>query len=130
MAQPKQKIALQVSAAVLLAAGLALVLVAYLHQVHLQRVEGAWEGLLEHHAGPLMRKQRMVLKIFRQNGSYYAALDQVDNGMKNFPVTSLSIGSSSVNFELSSGFTYQGNLKGDEITGRWKWPDGNGNYSQ
>jgi hypothetical protein len=72
----------------------------------------------------------MVLKIFQQNGSYYAALDQVDNGLKNFPVTSLSIGSSSVNFELSTGFTYQGKLNGAEITGRWKWPDGNGNYSQ
>jgi hypothetical protein len=130
MAQQKQKIAIQVSAAVLLAAALALVLVKYLHHIHLQRVEGAWEGLLEHHAGPLMRKQRMVLKIFRENGSYYAAIDQVDNGLKNFPVTSLSIGRSSVKFEVSNGFTYNGKLNGEEITGRWKWPDGNDNYSQ
>lgn len=130
MAQPKQKLAIQVSAAVLLAAVLALGLVKYLHHVHLQRVEGAWEGLLEHHAGPLMRKQRMVLKIFRENGTYYAAMDQIDNGTKNLPVTSFSIGSSSVNFEMSNGFTYNGKLNGVEITGRWKWPDGNGNYSQ
>jgi|GEM_PF-1807090 len=126
MARTKTKTAVVAGAGVLLVAGLTLAILKYEHAVHLQRVEGAWEGTLQFHAGPLLRKQRMVLKIFRENGTYRAVFDQIDTGRKNLPATRFSVGGSSVNFESGSAFVYQGKLNPDatEMTGRWKWVGG------
>lgn len=93
----------------------------YLHVAHLQRIQGAWEGALRYHVGQVMRKQRIVLRILKENGAYLAILDQVDLGRKDIPTTALSVGWSSVNFESRSNFVFRGRLnsEGTEITGRW-----------
>lgn len=98
----------------------------YLHVAHLQRVQGSWEGTLRFHVGQVMRKQRIVLRILKENGAYRAVLDQVDLGRKDIPTTALSAGWSSVNFESRSNFVFRGQLnsEGTEITGRWNWVGG------
>lgn len=126
MAWPKTKIAVVAGAVVLLAAGLILAIIKYEHAAHLERVQGAWEGTLQFHAGPLLRKQRIVLRIFKENGSYHAVFDQIDIGRKNLPATKFAVGGSSVNFESGSDFVYQGKLnrKATEMTGKWQWVGG------
>jgi hypothetical protein len=98
----------------------------YLHVAHLQRVQGVWEGTLRFHVGQVMRKQRIVLRILRENGACRAVLDQVDLGRKDIPTTALSAGWSSVTFESQSNFVFRGRLnsEGTEITGRWNWVGG------
>jgi len=115
-----------VCVAVLLAAGLTTGVVKYEHIARLENVQGAWEGALHFHAGPLLRTQRVVLRIFKAGGAYHAAVDEIDIGMKNLPATRFGVGRSSVNFESDSRFSYQGKLNPEatEITGRWKWAGG------
>ncbi len=97
---------------------------------HFRRLQGAWEGALHFHWGRLMAVQRIVLKVSRENGSYRAAVDDVDLGLKNLPADRFDFGASLVNFELTNGVSFHGALDSAtmEIKGRWKWPGGN--YSQ
>jgi len=119
-----------VCVALLLAVGLTTAVFRYEHIAHLERMQGTWEGAMHFHAGPLLRTQRVVLRIFEKNGSYHAVYDEIDIGVKNLPVTRLRVGRSAVDFESDASFSYQGKLNPDamEITGRWKWVDGQ--YSQ
>ena len=100
---------------------LAMVLLWCMHLVHLKRVCGVWEGTLRFHAGQVMRKQRIVLKILKENGAYRAVLDQVDLGRKDIQTTGFRVGWSSVGFESRSNFVFRGrvNSEATEITGRW-----------
>jgi hypothetical protein len=123
MAWSKSKIAVAAGVVVLLAAGFTLGISKYEHAAHLERVQGTWEGTLQFRAGDLMCKQRILLRIFRENGSYHAAFDEIDNGRKNLPATKFTVGGSAVNFESGSDFVYQGKLNraATEIAGRWRW---------
>ena len=96
------------------------------HTARLKSLQGTWEGAMHFHGGKLMRTQRIVLKIFKENGSYHAAFDEVDMGRKNMPATEFDVGWKSVSFASGSGFSYLGKLNSDEteIIGRWKWPGG------
>jgi hypothetical protein len=129
---PGKKIRTTVFAGVaaLLALGAMLLILKHERTVHFERLQGAWEGAMHFHWGRFMRTQRVVLRISGQNGSYKAAIDEVDLGMKDLPAAQFDFGSKAVNFKLADGFTYRGTLDGDtmEIRGRWKWPGGN--YSQ
>ena len=111
-----------VAGAILLIA-LATALAMYLHREHLERLQGAWEGTMHYHIGQVMRSQRVVLKIFKEHGTYHAVLDQVDLGKKDIPTTTFSVGWSSVAFGGSSNFVFRGQLNNEatEITGRWTW---------
>lgn len=112
--------------AVLLLLGAILVFIRHERIVHLERVQGAWEGAMHFHWGALLRTQRVVLRVFKLNGSYHALIDQIDTGARNLPATKFDVGRRSVSFELGSGFSYRGELSRNatEITGRWKWPGG------
>jgi len=125
---PKQsaRTATTICVAVLLIAGLTTAVVSYERVAWLKRVQGAWEGAIHFHAGPLLRTQRMVLRVFKEKGSYHAVFDEIDIGVKNLPVTKFDVGPSSVDFESDSGFSYQGKLNAaaTEINGRWNWTGG------
>lgn len=125
-----QKRTLLIGAVTLLALGLGILFVHHEHKVHLERMLGAWEGTMRFHVGPLMRKQRLVLRVFKEDDSYRAVFDQIDLGRKNIPPTKFSVGSSSVVFESGTAFVYDGKLNGEatEIAGRWRWPGAK--YSQ
>jgi hypothetical protein len=129
---PGKKIRITVFAGVaaLLALGAMLLVLKHERTVHFERLQGAWEGAMHFHWGRFMRTQRVVLRISRQNGSYKAAIDEVDLGMKGLSAAQFDFGSKAVDFKLADGFTYRGMLDSDtmEIRGRWKWPGGN--YSQ
>ena len=118
------------SAAALLAFGMAVVFIRHQRAVHLESLQGAWEGAMHFHVGALQRTQRIVLRILKDNGSYHAIVDQIDTGVRNLPATRFDVGRRRLTFELGSGISYQGELNSarTEITGRWKWPGGN--YSQ
>jgi len=122
---PKQKtrMALFVCTAALSIAGLALALLKYERAAHLKRIQGTWEGAMHFHGGPLLRTQRIVLRVFKEDGAYHAVFDEIDIGIKNMPATHFDIGRSSVNFESGSSFNYEGKLNDSatEITGRWTW---------
>jgi hypothetical protein len=130
MPKKKTRTAVFAGAAVLLLFGAAWLVVKHERTVHFQRLQGAWEGAMHFHWGRLMRTQRVVLHIFQDQGAYHAAVDEVDLGLKNLPVTQFDFGSRAVNFRLSSGVRYQGAWDGEtmEIQGRWHWPGGN--YAQ
>lgn len=108
---------------VLFSLALAAALAWYLHVAHLKRLQGAWEGTMRFHIGQTMRKQRVVLRIFKENGAYRAVIDQIDQGRKDIPTTALSAGWSSVTFESKSNFVFRGQLNSaeTEMTGRWNW---------
>lgn len=78
---------------------------------------------MRYHIGQNMRKQRIVLKVVKENGVYRAVLDQIDLGKKDIPATTFSVGWSSVMFGSSSNFVFRGHLNSEatEITGRWNW---------
>jgi hypothetical protein len=126
---PKRKTMLKVMGAVFLLLALTWAFLRYEHTVHLNNLTGTWEGAMHFHGGPFMRTQRILLKVFKENGSYHAVIDEIDVGIRNIPATHLDAGWTGVNFESESGFSYQGkfNREGTEISGRWKWPGG---YSQ
>ena len=123
MPKRKTRTAIIVCVAVLLVAGLTTAVVKYEHIAHLAKVQGTWEGAMHFHAGPLLRTQRIVLRIFKENGSYHAVFHEIDVGVKNLPATRFEIGRSSVDFESDSRFNYAGKLNrgATEITGRWTW---------
>ncbi len=130
MLKPRTRAAIFIGVAALFAAALALAVVRYVHVARLKRIEGAWEGAMHFHAGPRLRIQRIVLRIFKENGSYHAVFDEIDLGMRNLPAAKFHVGGSSMNFESDYDFSYQGKLNGaaTEINGRWKWAGGS--YSQ
>ena len=123
MPKRKTRTAIIIGVAGVLVAGLTVAVVKYERIAHLERVQGTWEGAMHFHAGPLLRTQRVVLRIFKENGSYHAIFDEIDIGVKNLPATRFDIGRSSVDFDSDSGFSYQGRLSREatEITGRWTW---------
>jgi hypothetical protein len=126
MPQTKRKRTILACVTALLAAGLVLVLIRHEHSVHLRRVQGAWEGTMRFHTGQNVRRQRIVLKVQQEtNGSYRAVLDQIDLGVTNIQATRFAVGRSSVIFESSTNFVFQGvlNAGATEITGRWTWPN-------
>jgi hypothetical protein len=126
MPKKKTKTAIVVGAALLFVCGAALLLVKHERTVHLERVQGAWEGAMHFHGGPLLRTQRVVLRVFNENGSYHAAYDEIDTGRKNLPATQFDVGRTSVNFASGAGFSFRGIMDSDatKITGRWTWPGG------
>ena len=129
MPQQKRKKILKVSVAVVLVIALTLAFLRHEHTVHLKNLEGTWEGAMHFHGGPFMRTQRILLRVFKENGSYHAVIDEIDLGIRNIPATQFDAGWTEVNFESGSAITFKGKLNrdGTEISGRWKWPGG---YSQ
>jgi hypothetical protein len=132
MLQTKRKRAILACASAFLVVVIAVALIRHEHWVHLRRVQGAWEGTMRFHVGQNMLRRRIVVKVLQEtNGSYRAVLDQIDLGLTNIPATRFVAGRSSVVFESSTNFVFQGVLNpgASEITGRWTWP-GNGKRSQ
>lgn len=129
MPQQKRKTMLKVLGVVVLLFALTLAFLRHEHSVHLKNLTGTWEGAMHFHGGPLMRTQRILLKVFKANGSYHAVINQIDLGIRNIPATQFDAGWTVVSFESDSSFSYRGKLNRDrtEISGRWKWPGG---YSQ
>lgn len=119
MAWTKTKTVIVAGAAALLAFGTTEVFLHHERIVHLEKVQGAWEGLLRYG----QYKERVVLKVRKDNGIYHAVIDRIDAGSKNLPATTFKVGSSSVSLESGAAFSFQGNLNADatELTGRWDW---------
>lgn len=126
MSRTKTRMRMAACGAVLLVVLTILVFIRHERIVHLERVQGAWEGAMHFHWGALLRTRRVVLRVFKVNGSYHALIDQIDTGARNLPASKFDVGRRSVSFELGSGFSYRGKLSRNatEITGRWKWPGG------
>ena len=119
MAWTKTKTAIVAGAAVLLVFGTTELFLHHERTVHLEKVQGAWEGMLRYG----QNKERIVLKVLKDNGIYHAVIDRIDVGQRNIPATKFDAGGSSVSLESSGALSFQGNLNGDatEIAGRWDW---------
>ena len=123
MAWTKTKIAVITATAVILGIGTATVAVktitAARTKAALLAMQGSWQGTLQVNQAPL----RLVLKIFKTNNTWQAAIDSVDQGAKDIPVSRLSAGSRSFHAELPAlGAAYQASLNADgtELSGTWK----------
>lgn len=119
MAWTKTKTVIVAAAAALLAFGTTELFLNHERTVHLEKVRGAWEGVLRYG----QYKERVVLKVLKDNGKYHAVIDRVDGGSKNLPATTFEADSSSVSLESGSAFSFRGNVNrdGTEIAGRWVW---------
>lgn len=119
MAWTKTTTVIVAGAAALLAFGTTELFLDHERTVHLEKVQGAWEGVLRY--GP--NTERIVLKVLKDNGMYHAVIDSIDGGSKNLPATTFKAGGSSVSLESGTAFSFQGNLNADatEIAGRWNF---------
>jgi RNA polymerase sigma factor (sigma-70 family) len=118
MAWSKTKTAIAAGVAVLLMAGSTELFLKHERTIHLERVEGAWEGVLRYG----QTRERIVLKIFKNDG-YHAVIDRIDEGSKNLPATTLEAGGASVFLESGAAFSFEGKINHDttKIDGKWNW---------
>jgi RNA polymerase sigma factor (sigma-70 family) len=122
MAWSKAQTAIVVGVGVLLAAGAGTMLVE--RAARQPDIQGAWEGTLEY--GP--QKERIVIKVVKDNGSYRATGDAINLGVKDFPFNEFVYDHPSVHFERdyfkgdSNNFIYDATLNSDmsEMSGTWK----------
>ena len=121
MAWTKAKTAILVGAGMLLAAGVGTVLVE--KTARQPDIQGAWEGTLEY--GP--QKERLVFKVFKDNGNNRATADFIDMGIKDVTFNKFVYDRPSVHFENNlygdlDTFIYDATLNPDmsEMSGTWK----------
>ena len=78
-------------------------------------ISGNWQGTLQAGKG-----LRTVVKITKDDGKYKAVMYSIDQGAQGFPITSMSLQGSTVNFAIKGlDVTYVGTLNpdGNSITG-------------
>src|ERR1035438_9829105 len=124
MAWTKMKTAVVAGVVVLLAAGIATDTIKEIqaHRTY-PNIEGAWEGALSVQA--VQQTTRLVLKIGRTNGTYIAALDSVDQGIKDIPVSTLNIGKDAISFEMAGlKAKFFGNIDSGRMQMSGKWQQG------
>lgn len=84
-----------------------------------QAVEGDWQGTLKAGGGEL----RLALHVTKGgDGGLKATLDSVDQNAMGIPVSSITLNSSALKFEMQEiGGSYEGKVSaaGDRITGTW-----------
>jgi RNA polymerase sigma factor (sigma-70 family) len=119
MAWSKTKTAILAGAAALLLAGGTELFLNHERTVHLERIQGAWEGTLRYGSN----KERVVLKVAKDHGLYHAVIDRVDGGSKNLPATTFEAGGSSISLDSGGAFSFKGDVNEDatEIAGKWNW---------
>jgi RNA polymerase sigma factor (sigma-70 family) len=119
MAWSKTKTAIVAGTTALLMLGGTELFLNHERTIHLERIQGAWEGTLRYG----LNKERVVLKVAKDNGMYHAVIDRVDGGSKNLPATTFEAGGSSVSLDSGGAFSFKGNINEDatEIAGRWNW---------
>jgi hypothetical protein len=81
-----------------------------------KELEGSWEGTLDTGQAQL----RLVLKLASQAGGASGVLVSVDQGGVEIPVATITQDGSTVKLIVTRvGGTYEGALKGDQMTGTW-----------
>jgi RNA polymerase sigma factor (sigma-70 family) len=123
MAWTKVKMTIVAGVVVLLAAGTTVVAVKAVNTARtrtaLATMQGDWEGVVQADQARL----RLVLKIFKTNDTYLAAIDSIDQGAEDIPVTKLSARADFIHAELPAlGADYQAALSADgtEMSGTWE----------
>ena len=77
-------------------------------------IAGNWLGTLE--VGG--QKLRLALKVEKSGAGYAAKFDSIDQDARDLPIDSIELNGDRVTFAANQfGVSYEGKLKGDEITG-------------
>lgn len=144
MAWTKIKTSMAVAAGVLLAAGTTTfflqqttfasidgtfrsVIFKHRYEQYAKRFEGTWEGnmvILMNSTGSTEHRH-IVVRILNNDGAYRAIVDEVDEGLKNIIVPTVTLDQLSINFATDS-LSYHGVFHKDatEIRGVWRYPLG------
>ena len=125
MAWAKAKMALAAAALTLVGTGTALVTTQAVHTARAAvapDIQGAWQGVDRLPRPGVQQGEtahtRVVLKIWKTNGVYSAAVDHVDLGIKDTRIPKVSYDFPSLRFDLGPWATVKGtvNAEGTEIT--------------
>ena len=125
VAWAKAKLALAAAAVTLVGTGTALVVTQAVHTARAAvalDIQGAWQGV-DRLPGPGVQKgetahTRVVLKLWKTNGVYSAAVDHVDLGIRDTRITKVIYDFPSLRFDVGPWATVKGtvNAEGTRIT--------------
>jgi RNA polymerase sigma factor (sigma-70 family) len=144
MAWAKAKVGAGIAAGILLAAGgtalffcnaslasidgtFRSVIFKHRYETYAQRFVGVWEGTMSilMNSSGRTEYRRIVVRIARKDGDYHALVDEVDAGLKNALVPTMTLDQLAINFK-SDSFSYHGvfHKNATEIRGVWRGRDG------